>query len=175
MVAAKIATLEKGQRQDRSIDLSTTQDEAATLLNVSVPSVKRARQVLTDGTPELVTAVEQGKVAVSTAADLTDFSHDEQQEIVARGEKEIIAAVKEIRSRKREIQRPHALSTQRHCGNEGAGRVAGGRLLREIERSAGGRPKAEENSRQADGYYAALKEAGLSEPTARRFISSGAW
>jgi len=42
MVAARIATLPKGvKKADRSIDLS--QDEAATLLNVSVPSVKRAK------------------------------------------------------------------------------------------------------------------------------------
>lgn len=54
MVAAKLATLGQGQRQDRSIDLSTTQDEAAELLNVSVPSLKRARTVYTNGDPILV-------------------------------------------------------------------------------------------------------------------------
>jgi hypothetical protein len=75
-----------------------SQDEAADLLNVGTRSVQRARQVLTEGAEELIAAVEQGKVAVSTAADLTEFSHEEQQEIVARGEKEILAAAKETRA-----------------------------------------------------------------------------
>jgi hypothetical protein len=42
MVADKLTTLKHGQRGDRSIDLSVTQPQAASLLNVSVPSVKRA-------------------------------------------------------------------------------------------------------------------------------------
>ncbi len=67
MVAAKIANLGKGQRADRvegSIDLST----AATSLNVSEPSVKRAKKVQRDGSDELVDAVETGHVSVSAAA-----------------------------------------------------------------------------------------------------------
>ncbi len=67
MVAARIATLPLGSNQyvGRSIDLPTTQDEAARLLNVSTPSVKRARVVLERGTPEQVAAVESGQKAVS--------------------------------------------------------------------------------------------------------------
>ena len=45
LVAARIATLAQGQRADRSIDLSSvTQQDAADMLNVSVPSVKRRRR-----------------------------------------------------------------------------------------------------------------------------------
>jgi hypothetical protein len=40
MVAEKIASLPKGANQHRSIDLSS-QETAAEMLNVSVPSVKR--------------------------------------------------------------------------------------------------------------------------------------
>jgi len=70
MIAARIATLPHGVRSDRvdrSIDLST-QTQAAQLLNVSTPSVKRARVVLNEGTPELIAAVDAGKVTVSKAA-----------------------------------------------------------------------------------------------------------
>ena len=70
MVAARVATLPQGTRADRSIDPSKTQPEAAALLNVSTPSVKRARVVLDRGTPELIAAVDQGKLAVSVASKL---------------------------------------------------------------------------------------------------------
>lgn len=67
MVAAKLANLRKGQRADRvdgSIDLST----AARRLNVSEPSVKRARAVLDSGDEGLIASVEAGKLSVSAAA-----------------------------------------------------------------------------------------------------------
>ena len=67
MVAARVATLGRGQRRDRvdgSIDLST----AGELLNVSGGSIKRARVVQEHGGPELVQAVDQGLVTVSDAA-----------------------------------------------------------------------------------------------------------
>jgi N6-adenosine-specific RNA methylase IME4/ParB-like chromosome segregation protein Spo0J len=66
MVAARMANLKWGQRADRvegSIDLST----AAKLVSVSEPSVKRARVVLEHGTPELVQAVDHGRIAVHEA------------------------------------------------------------------------------------------------------------
>ena len=66
MVGAKIATLPKHlhrpQASDGSIDPSRTVDEAAASLNVSGPSVKRARAVLDSGTPELIAAVERDEV-----------------------------------------------------------------------------------------------------------------
>jgi hypothetical protein len=66
-VASKIANLTDGQRADRvagSIDLTT----AAQMLNVSEKSIKRAKAVQRDAEPELQAAVEQGKIAVSLAA-----------------------------------------------------------------------------------------------------------
>jgi N6-adenosine-specific RNA methylase IME4/ParB-like chromosome segregation protein Spo0J len=106
IVAARIATLEHGDNQHRSIDLpSVSQSDAAELLNVSVPSLKRAKQVIDRGAPELVQAVERGDVAVSTAADIADLELEEQREVVARGEKEILQAAKQIRARKQEVRR----------------------------------------------------------------------
>jgi hypothetical protein len=68
MVADKLTTLKHGQRPDRSIDASTTQDEAASLLNVSRKSVQRARKVQDSGDEKLIADVESGKVTVSAAA-----------------------------------------------------------------------------------------------------------
>ena len=70
MVAGKIATMPQGTRTDiGSIDPKfTSNDEAAEMLNISTPSVKRAKAVLRYGTPEEIDAVESGKTAVSTTA-----------------------------------------------------------------------------------------------------------
>jgi len=68
MVAGKLSNLYKGLRVDRSKDPSTTIDNAASLLNISTASVKRARAILRDGTPEEIAAVEAGEAAVVPTA-----------------------------------------------------------------------------------------------------------
>lgn len=109
VVAGKIANLTHGQRADQTgkfTDLTpVTQQAAADLLNVSERSVRNARVVLTEGAPELVAAVERGEVAVSTAAVIASAPKSEQVEIVARGERDILAAANEIRAKKREDRR----------------------------------------------------------------------
>jgi hypothetical protein len=68
MVADKLTTLKHGQRPDASIDASVTQPEAAEMLNVSRPSVQRARKVRESGDKKLIADVVSGKVTVSAAA-----------------------------------------------------------------------------------------------------------
>lgn len=68
MVAAKLATMNRGRPAENASIEAFTQRQAAELLNVSRPSVQRAREVLDNGTPELVAAVERGEVSVSAAA-----------------------------------------------------------------------------------------------------------
>lgn len=103
MVASGLANLGKGVRADRSIDPSTTQESAAEMLNVSVPSLKRAKQVTETGTPELVQAVQSGAVSVSAAADVATLPPEEQTQIVAAGRESVVQAAKDIR----EGKRPH--------------------------------------------------------------------
>jgi transposase len=69
MVAAKIANLERGDNQHTPIG-GTSQEDAARLLNVGERSVQRAKKVLDEGSLILVSKVESGEVAVSTAADI---------------------------------------------------------------------------------------------------------
>jgi N6-adenosine-specific RNA methylase IME4 len=99
-VAAKLATLGHGQRQTGKFAALPTQAEAAALLKVSERSVRNAVQVRDHGAPELQRALDHGDVAVSTAADLTTLPIEEQREIVARGESEILRIAKDIRARK---------------------------------------------------------------------------
>lgn len=62
MVAAKVATLKHGQKPG-DVEISTsTQTEAADLLNVSRETVIKARKVIEKGTPALREAVERGAV-----------------------------------------------------------------------------------------------------------------
>jgi ParB-like chromosome segregation protein Spo0J len=68
MIAAKLATLADGQRQVGKFAGLPTQAEAASILNVGERSVRSAREVLDDGAPELVAAVERGDISVSRAA-----------------------------------------------------------------------------------------------------------
>jgi hypothetical protein len=70
VVAAKIATLKDGQRQVGQLAEVPTQPKAAAMLNVSERSVRRAREVLDKGDPDMIAKVEHGDLAVSTAANI---------------------------------------------------------------------------------------------------------
>lgn len=110
IVAAKLANLNKGgaggvTESNASIEALVSQDTAATILNVSRSGVQRARAVIDEGAPELVAAVEHGVVSVSAAADVATLPKQQQAEIVARGEKEILEAAKQIRAEKAEVRR----------------------------------------------------------------------
>lgn len=80
-------------------------DDAARDVSVSPRSVQAAKAVIQRGAPELVRAVDLGKVAVSTAAVIAEAPKAAQAEIVARGEREIIEASKRIRAERAEKRR----------------------------------------------------------------------
>lgn len=65
------------------------------------------------GREALIEAVDAGKVSINTAATIATQSKDEQEEIVARGEKEILQAAKEIRGKK--------VEKKKHFGGANAG------------------------------------------------------
>jgi DNA-binding transcriptional regulator YdaS (Cro superfamily) len=90
MVAAKIATLGHGGDRSKASIEALSQGSAGQLLNVSEASVERAKAVQRRGSPELVSAVERGRVSVSAAADVATLPKEEQRTIVARGEREIL-------------------------------------------------------------------------------------
>jgi N6-adenosine-specific RNA methylase IME4/ParB-like chromosome segregation protein Spo0J len=102
MVAAKLATLKLGDNQHSE---GPSIEEASRLLNVGHASVERAKAVQRAGAPELAQAVERGAISVSAAADVAALPAQEQREIVARGEREILRAAQEIRACKAEMRR----------------------------------------------------------------------
>lgn len=105
MVAGKLANLPAHRPAGSAPIGAVTQDSAAELLNVGRRSVQRAREVLDNGAPELVAAVERGEVSVSAAASVAEAPKDRQVEIVARGRDEILAAAKQIRTEHAERRR----------------------------------------------------------------------
>ena len=102
LVAAKLATAEHGgdRKQGANVRLEVTHAKAAELLNVSERGVDSAKRVLREGADELVRAVESGKVSISAASTISEVPKEQQREIVARGEAEILEAAKQIRSEK---------------------------------------------------------------------------
>lgn len=102
IVAAKLATMQRGDNQHSKEDTpigGTSEDESATLLNVSVRSLQRAKSVLSNGSDALSKAVESGDIPVSLAERLikTDCPEKIQAKLVSEGRKaiqEFIAAKK---------------------------------------------------------------------------------
>lgn len=104
MVAKRLETLKQG-RPGKDANLHVSRDRAAEMLNVSPRTVATAAKVLEQGAPELIAAVETGQVSVSAAADVASLPKQEQAEVVARGEKEILEKAKEIRAERADKKR----------------------------------------------------------------------
>jgi hypothetical protein len=118
MIAARMkpAFEEEAQRRKRWASTDTLQanlpegsvgqsrDHAASLLSVSGRSVDYACRVLANGIPALITAVDSCKLAVSTAADLAELPHGEQEHVLAGGREAIRKALQPIRAGRRKPQ-----------------------------------------------------------------------
>jgi N6-adenosine-specific RNA methylase IME4 len=106
MVAAKLANMPLGgnRKEHHSANLRSASDAAA-MLNVSERSVDGARKIQDQGVDELKEAVTSGLVSVNAAQDIAGLTGSEQSQIVAKGEKEILLAAKQIRAGKAEIRR----------------------------------------------------------------------
>lgn len=82
MIAAKLANKREGRPEKTSSIELVSQAQAAELLNVSVATTKRAKEVIENGSPELIKAVEQGEVAVSAAAKVAELPKEEQSDFL---------------------------------------------------------------------------------------------
>lgn len=80
MVAEKIAQMTRGYpKQTGPIGPILSKGQAAELLNVSEHIVKRARTVREHGVPELIDAVQSGRMAVTPAAEIAKLPPEEQK------------------------------------------------------------------------------------------------
>jgi len=83
MLGARLADAPRGGQPTNSANAPFTQKDAAEHLGVSVDSIKRAKKVLTNGTPQLIAAVDAGELPVSVAAKIADLPKREQQAVLA--------------------------------------------------------------------------------------------
>lgn len=86
-------------------DFGRSREKAAEKFGLGERTVASAVKVVKSGADELIEAVESGKVSVSAAADVATLPKAEQAVIVARGEKEILEAAKQIRAEKAEVKK----------------------------------------------------------------------
>jgi ParB-like chromosome segregation protein Spo0J len=149
MVAKKIETVKHGgdRKSDQDANLHVDRATAAKMLNVSERSVANASTVIEKGTPDLVSAVEQGKVSVSAAADFAKevppldqarliAEHGSPAKAVKAANADRRAASK--RSAVTPSQVPYPASTSRRRGSSRRGRPSPGAdlidLIEQFER-----------------------------------------
>lgn len=97
-VAAKLATLRDGQKKsDEATQNCVAQDDAASLLNVSVRSLQQAKHVLENGSKAVVDAVESDQIKASLAEKFIKACPDkkEQAKVVSKGKAAVLAYVAE--------------------------------------------------------------------------------
>jgi ParB-like chromosome segregation protein Spo0J len=112
MVALKIASLKRGgdwrseEAKSANLRLDTSRAEAAKVLNVSERSIDSAAAVAKKGVPELVQAVEQGKVRLSRATKIAELPPAKQRVMAETNFRPSDAGTKPKRERETASIRP---------------------------------------------------------------------
>ena len=103
MIAAKMAKLPRGNPNSSrdGIDKPVTQPEAAEMMNVSVPSITRAKNVITNAVSALQDMVDSGEVKVTQAALVATLPAEQQNQILTGG----VAGVKEASKKLRDAKK----------------------------------------------------------------------
>ncbi len=86
MIGARVATLSRGQDPKNlnvSGDTLKTRKEAAEMVGVGEASVGRARAIINKGSPELVAAVDSGKLTVNAAVAVAKLPVEDQAAAIA--------------------------------------------------------------------------------------------
>lgn len=107
LIAARLANLGVGANQHTAGAVS--QKMAAKELGISVDSVQRGKQVLLNGVPQLISAVESGDIDITNASRIAKMSRDEQVELTAQDKKIIREASKAINRAEFEERRQERL------------------------------------------------------------------
>jgi hypothetical protein len=82
-------------------DRGQVRDQLAEQVGVSGKTYDAMVKVTRNGAPELIQSVRDKRIGAATAADVAELGEEDQREVVARGEKGILQAAKEIRERRK--------------------------------------------------------------------------
>lgn len=96
MVAARLATMPQGARNDLARLPEVDQPTAANMMNVSGRSLRSAKTVNEGVIPDIVARVDRGEVSVATASKLAKLPRSEQQKLVNASESELQGAAKKL-------------------------------------------------------------------------------
>ena len=107
MIAAQLTNSTVGTNQHTAGAVS--QKKVAEELGISVDSVLRANKVLKNGIPELVEAVNSGRINISAAAKLAELAKEDQTQLDFNDIKTIQDASKAINKAKFEVRRQERL------------------------------------------------------------------
>jgi N6-adenosine-specific RNA methylase IME4 len=114
MVAARLVNLKQGRpADDKSSQIANiSRDAAAKLLTSDVAGIDRARSIISHAVPEVIAAVDQGRVSVAAAAELAvqpverqaeilkNLPRDETGKLTSGVKKALAPVIKEIRAEK---------------------------------------------------------------------------
>ena len=90
------------QGRNCDVDRLTTKD-AAERIGFCKDDFYRAKKVVSQGIPELVEAMDSGRLSISAAAEVAGAEPEVQRAVVARGERESAWAAREIRRERRRM------------------------------------------------------------------------
>lgn len=98
MVGAKLANMKSGTRTDLSAiaPRSISQKQAAELLNIGVDTIKRSKQTMRTGIPELQDMQSSGEISAKAASNVAKLSEEEQRKAVSGGVAGVKAAAKSV-------------------------------------------------------------------------------
>lgn len=122
MLAAKLAKMPRGRPGLNAPVGGISVAEAARMMDVPERSVERAKIVDREGAPELVAAVEGGKVSMAAAADLSSLPKEQQVEAIRNADPNALnQVIKEVRAAKqaekkaRRVEREVELATKQRA------------------------------------------------------------
>jgi hypothetical protein len=141
MVAAKLATLKRGDNQ-HSPNGGTSQTKAAELLNVNKRRVERSRELIERGVPDLVDAVDRREVKVTAAVEFAKENPPIDQARLIAEAGSPAAAVKTTSTLKRS---PSDIAKADRAEQTAAGKAAASKPKSVVEQTAAAAVKPREN------------------------------
>jgi hypothetical protein len=99
-VAGKLVNTKLGGNQYNGTDGKFSAEKAALLLGVSVASIKRAKKVFDKGAPEIVEALEKGKLRLGMAVGVVAKPKEKQAQAVQEAKTKAETAKKEAKAKR---------------------------------------------------------------------------
>lgn len=116
MAAARLANLKQGRpSEENPASCGVKITTAATMLNIDQPGTERARTVLANATPEIMAAIDHGKLTVSAAHQASKLAPETQRKIADEAEAGRANVVRTVIKKERRTQREEELGQRQRA------------------------------------------------------------